>query len=255
MTASATPQFPAPVFSGPRIRAAIIDLDGTMIDTADDFTAGLNGMLAQLDAAETSREEVVGYVGKGSEHLVRSVLAPRFEAAHAQDRFDEALAVYQDEEVRQAYQQQLAQAERQSNGSLSDAQRNDIKMRVLDDYVNSEALVTRADKLGYRVTDQQLLQAMAQIPIFQVDGKFDYAHAVAVLRAQGRWIPEIEALFKRDVKFRQLDSALTLSSFATAAEIKQIRALTKQQRELASSWLVCNAPFRWGRWCCSASPI
>jgi phosphoglycolate phosphatase len=30
MTASATPQFAAPVFSGPRILAAIIDLDGTM---------------------------------------------------------------------------------------------------------------------------------------------------------------------------------------------------------------------------------
>src|ERR1700678_4097977 len=143
------------------------------------------------------------------------------------------------EEVRQAYQQQLAQAERQSNGSLSDAQRNDIKMRVLDDYVNSEALVTRADKLGYRVTDQQLLQAMEQIPMFQVDGKFDYAHAVAVLRAQGRSIPEIEALFKRDVKLRQLDSALTLSSFATATEMKEIRALTKQQRELA--WLTLPA--------------
>src|ERR1700722_13994392 len=143
------------------------------------------------------------------------------------------------QEVRQAYQQQLAQAERQSNGSLSDAQRNDIKMRVLDDYVNSEALVTRANKLGYRVTDQQLLQGMAQIPMFQVDGKFDYSHAVAVLRAQGRSISEVEGLFKRDVQLRQLDSALTLSSFATAAELKQIRALTKQQRELA--WLTLPA--------------
>src|ERR1700677_3882060 len=143
------------------------------------------------------------------------------------------------DEVRQSYQQQLAQAERQSNGSVSDAQRNDIKMRVLDDYMNSEALVTRADKLGYRVTDQQLLQAMAQIPLFQVDGKFDYAHAVAVLSAQGRSIPEIEALFKRDVKLRQLDSALTLSSLATATEMKEIRALTKQQRELA--WLTLPA--------------
>jgi phosphoglycolate phosphatase len=99
-TSATTPQFPAPVFTGPRILAAIIDLDGTMIDTADDFTAGLNGMLAQLDAAETSREEVVGYVGKGSEHLIRSVLAPRFETAHAQDRFDEALAIYQEEYAR-----------------------------------------------------------------------------------------------------------------------------------------------------------
>ena len=119
-------------------------------------------------------------------------------------------------EVRQSYQQQLAQVERQSNGSVSEAQRNEIKMRVLDDYVNSEALVTRADALGYRVSDQELLQAMSQVPLFQVDGKFDYAHAVAVLRAQGRSIPEIEALFRRDVKLRQLDSALTMSSFATA---------------------------------------
>jgi peptidyl-prolyl cis-trans isomerase D len=72
-----------------------------------------------------------------------------------------------------------------------------------------------------------------------VDGKFDYSHAVAVLQAQGRSIPEVESLFKRDVQLRQLDSALTLSSFATAGEMKQIRALTKQQRELA--WLTLPA--------------
>ena len=87
----------APVFSAAHIAAAIIDLDGTMVDTADDFAAGLNGMLAQLDAEETSREEVVDYVGKGSEHLVRCVLAPRFDPADAQARFDEALALYQAE--------------------------------------------------------------------------------------------------------------------------------------------------------------
>jgi peptidyl-prolyl cis-trans isomerase D len=142
-------------------------------------------------------------------------------------------------EVRQAYQQQLAQIERRTNGPLSDAQRSEIKKRVLDDYVNSEALVTRADKLGYRVSDQELLDAMSQVPVFQVDGKFDKAHAVAVLRAQGRSIPEIEALFRRDVKLRQLDSALSLSSFATASEVKQIRALTKQQREI--TWITLSA--------------
>ncbi|MDR3100539.1 MAG: phosphoglycolate phosphatase [Paraburkholderia sp.] len=84
-------------FKAPRIEAALIDLDGTMVDTADDFAAGLNGMLAQFDAEETTREEVMGYVGKGSEHLIRSVLAPRFHADDAQERFDEALALYQDE--------------------------------------------------------------------------------------------------------------------------------------------------------------
>ncbi|MBN3811354.1 phosphoglycolate phosphatase [Paraburkholderia sp. Ac-20347] len=89
--------FKAVKFTAPRIEAALIDLDGTMVDTADDFAAGLNGMLAQFDAEETTREEVMGYVGKGSEHLIKSVLAPRFAADDAQARFDEALAIYQDE--------------------------------------------------------------------------------------------------------------------------------------------------------------
>src|SRR5580658_1021355 len=111
-------------------------------------------------------------------------------------------------DMRQAYQQQLAQVERQSNGQLSDAERADIKRRVMDEYVNSEALVTRADKLGYRVSDQELLQQMAQIPGLQVDGKLDIEHALSVLRAQGRPIAEIEELIRHDVKVRQLDSAL-----------------------------------------------
>jgi peptidyl-prolyl cis-trans isomerase D len=136
-------------------------------------------------------------------------------------------------EVKQTYQQQLAQLERQSNGQVSDAERDLLKQRVLDEYVNGEAIVSRADALGYRVSDQELLKAMAQIPAFQVDGKFDKAHAVAVLKSQGRSIPEIEALFAHDVKLRQLDAALTLSSFATQSEVKQILSLTRQQREVA----------------------
>ncbi|MEP6548133.1 MAG: SurA N-terminal domain-containing protein [Gammaproteobacteria bacterium] len=142
-------------------------------------------------------------------------------------------------DVRQSYQQQLAQAERQSNGTLSEAQRTEIKQRVLNDYVNSEALITRADELGYRVSDEELLASMSKVPLFQVDGKFDKGHAVAVLRSQGRSPLEIEALFRRDAKLQQLDAALNLSSFATATEMKQIRALTKQQREI--TWLTLSA--------------
>jgi peptidyl-prolyl cis-trans isomerase D len=142
-------------------------------------------------------------------------------------------------EVRQTYQQQLAQMERQSNVPLDDAMRNEIKRRVLDEYVNSEALVTRADDLGYRVSDSELLAEMSKVPAFQVDGKFDQAHALAVLNAQGRSVSEIEGLFRRDAKLRQLDTALNASSFATPTELKEFRALTRQQRELA--WLTLSA--------------
>jgi peptidyl-prolyl cis-trans isomerase D len=142
-------------------------------------------------------------------------------------------------EVRQTYQQQLAQMERQSSVPLDDAMRNEIKRRVLDEYVNSEALVTRADDLGYRVSDSELLAEMSKVPAFQVDGKFDQAHALAVLNAQGRSVAEIEGLFRRDAKLRQLDTALNASSFATPTELKEFRALTRQQREL--TWLTLSA--------------
>jgi peptidyl-prolyl cis-trans isomerase D len=142
-------------------------------------------------------------------------------------------------EVREAYQRQLAQFERQTNGAIDDVTRNQIKRHVLDEYVNTEALVTRADDLGYRVSDDELMKAMSQVPAFQVDGKFDKVHAIAVLRAQGRSIAEIENLIRRDVKLRQLDTALTSSSFVTATELKQLQALTQQQREL--SWFTVSA--------------
>ena len=142
-------------------------------------------------------------------------------------------------EVRQTYQQQLAQAERATNGAVSDAQRNDIKRRVLDEYVSSEALVSRADSLGYRVSDNEVLQQMSTFPAFQVNGKFDVDHALALLHAQGRSAADIEELFKRDMKLRQLDTALSVSSFATPTEVKRLLALARQQREV--SWAVLPA--------------
>ena len=142
-------------------------------------------------------------------------------------------------EVRQTYQQQLAQMERQSSAPLDDTMRNEIKRRVLEEYVSSEALVTRADDLGYRVSDRELLEEMSKVPAFQVDGKFDQAHALAVLNAQGRSVAEIEGLFRRDAKLRQLDTALNASSFATPTELKEFRSLTRQQREL--TWLTLSA--------------
>ena len=57
-----------------RVDAAIIDLDGTMVDTMGDFNEALNRMLREL-ALPTIAVQTIGHmVGKGSEHLLRSVL-------------------------------------------------------------------------------------------------------------------------------------------------------------------------------------
>ena len=54
--------------------AAIIDLDGTLVDTMGDFVVALNLMLADLSLPQAARAVVEPLVGKGSEHLIRSVL-------------------------------------------------------------------------------------------------------------------------------------------------------------------------------------
>jgi len=56
------------------MRAAIIDLDGTMIDTLADFVVVLNRVLGELGLAAVERRFVEHTVGKGSEHLIRSTL-------------------------------------------------------------------------------------------------------------------------------------------------------------------------------------
>jgi phosphoglycolate phosphatase len=56
-------------------QAAIVDLDGTMVDTLGDFDVALNRMLHELSLPAIERPAIEAMVGKGSEHLIRSVLA------------------------------------------------------------------------------------------------------------------------------------------------------------------------------------
>ncbi|MDY7573419.1 phosphoglycolate phosphatase [Actimicrobium sp. CCI2.3] len=77
------------------IRAAIIDLDGTMIDTAPDFHCAINRMRDELSLVPLDLELIKGFVGKGSENLMRRVLAVDFNEQDVERHFDAALASYQ----------------------------------------------------------------------------------------------------------------------------------------------------------------
>ncbi len=84
------------------IQAAIVDLDGTMVDTLGDFAAALNGMLADLELPAITTATIAPMVGKGSEHLLNLVLkhalaqsAPAQAAINSEALFERAWDRYQ----------------------------------------------------------------------------------------------------------------------------------------------------------------
>jgi phosphoglycolate phosphatase len=74
------------------VQAAIVDLDGTMIDTLGDFVVALGAVLSGFGLPPVDRAFVERTVGKGSEHLVRSTLA---HAGADAGLYDMAMARYQ----------------------------------------------------------------------------------------------------------------------------------------------------------------
>jgi phosphoglycolate phosphatase len=75
-----------------QLDAAIIDLDGTLVDTLPDFVVVLNAMLDALKLPAIDDNFVAHSVGKGSEHLIRRTLAQVGADAHL---YDDAWAFYQ----------------------------------------------------------------------------------------------------------------------------------------------------------------
>ena len=61
--------------SPPALQAAIVDLDGTMVDTVGDFEVALARTLADLGWPAVGRAFIARTVGKGSEHLLQRTLA------------------------------------------------------------------------------------------------------------------------------------------------------------------------------------
>lgn len=71
---------------------AIVDLDGTMIDTVGDFEQALGASFGEMGLARPDRAFISRTVGKGTENLIRRSLA---HVGAAESLFDEATERYQ----------------------------------------------------------------------------------------------------------------------------------------------------------------
>jgi phosphoglycolate phosphatase len=78
------------------VKAVMIDLDGTMLDTVADLAVAVNLMLAKLGRGPLDETLVRNFVGKGIPNLVQRALVGRMEGEVDPDLFARALPVYLD---------------------------------------------------------------------------------------------------------------------------------------------------------------
>ena len=72
-------------------RAVLVDLDGTMIDTAPDIAAAANATLAGLGLEPLETARVRSFIGEGIAVLVRRSLAARMSAGEVEKKLPRAL--------------------------------------------------------------------------------------------------------------------------------------------------------------------
>lgn len=72
-------------------RGVLIDLDGTLIDTAPDIAAAANATLADLECAALEIAQVRSFIGEGIAVLVRRTLGERMSKSEVETKFAPAL--------------------------------------------------------------------------------------------------------------------------------------------------------------------
>lgn len=144
-----------------------------------------------------------------------------------------AAAVVNGEEIpAQTVQNALRQLRQQFGGQLPPELEEMLKGQALDGVVSQTLLRQKIKADGYLADDQAVADTIAQLPLFQKDGKFDKAAYESFLKAQRLSPSEFEAQVRADLTQQQLLGGVQETAFLPKALMEQYQALRGQQREL-----------------------
>jgi peptidyl-prolyl cis-trans isomerase D len=143
-------------------------------------------------------------------------------------------------DVRQRYQEQLSRMQAaMGEAGVPDEMRTGMQQQVLEQSVRTELIRQRTRKLGFEATDAEVLEAIRQVPAFQVDGRFSSDAYHAALRSINLSPERFEAEQREYVLARQLDRGIYSSAFVMPTELERQVSLRNQQRTIG--WAVLPA--------------
>jgi peptidyl-prolyl cis-trans isomerase D len=107
-----------------------------------------------------------------------------------------------------------------------------LKRSVLDSIIDRQLMAEAVHEAGYRVGDEQLLQAIRSRPEFQQDKHFSPLMYEARLRSLGQSKAQFEADLRQGIAVAQMRNGIESSAFVLPAELERIAALEFQERDL-----------------------
>jgi peptidyl-prolyl cis-trans isomerase D len=136
------------------------------------------------------------------------------------------------EDVRSAWQREQNQWQQRFGGDIPAGQRALLQDQLLEQVVRSTLITERANKLGYRVSQEQLQSAVRAETAFQLDGHYSADVAKARLAQAGITPDQFANDLKSDLERRELEDGMQLSQFVTPTELERLHALNDQERQL-----------------------
>lgn len=135
-------------------------------------------------------------------------------------------------EVTELWQRQQGQLAQLFGGELTAEQRELFQQRLLDGQIRNLASTQQAQRLGFRVSDAQLLRAIQAEQAFQIDGVFNAQAYRSRLASAGITETAFEADLQRTLVSEQLAAAIGATEFFTPAEAAYMLGLQDEQREV-----------------------
>ena len=143
-------------------------------------------------------------------------------------------------EVQRNYQEEMSRLHTMmGEAGVPDELQKSVRQRVVDMAVRTELLRQRTDKLRFQASDAEVLQAIHEIPAFQVQGKFSKDAYLAALQSIGMAPDRFEAEQRQYLLARQVDRGLYQSAFVLPSELTRAVALRDEMRTVG--WVTIPA--------------
>jgi len=139
------------------------------------------------------------------------------------------------QDFRQRFEQER-QAQRQELGAAYDPrafETPDTKRRIIDEMIDQRVMQMAATRAGVSISDAQVQKAIMDMPVFQVDGRFNKERYQFALASQQMAPSTFEKEVREGLQVDLLPSGLNESAFVTKSEMDRVLKLLAEQRTVS----------------------